>query len=67
MGPRGWKYTLTRDFGKNMSLQDKKISLRKTQKNTMKNEFDLNGSFRGAFKILINHFLGKSTIPDRSK
>ena len=37
---------------KQMSLQDqKKITTQdaKTRKNTMKNEIDLNGSFRGAF------------------
>ena len=38
-----------------------------TLKNTLKNEFVLNGLFRGAFEILIYYFLGKSTIPDRSK
>ena len=33
----------------------------------MKIKIDLNGSFRGAFYILIEEFLGKSTIADRPK
>ena len=40
---------------------------KKTRKNMMKMKIGLNGSFRGALKILIELFRGKSTIPDRSK
>ena len=53
MGPRGWKNSLVRDFGKKREApRQNKISLRKTQKtgkNMMDMKIGLNGSFRGAF------------------
>ena len=54
MGPRGWKNSLGRDFGKKeIRLQDKKkyhyARRKKTRKNMMKMKIGLNGPFRGAF------------------